>query len=115
LREWLQRHGKQELAPWLAAVAAEMGVRYRKVQVRGQRTRWGSCSDSGTISLNYSLLFLPPRLVRYLFIHELCHLRYLDHSDRFWARVELFAPNWRRLERELREARRMVPDWVELA
>lgn len=114
LRQWLQQHAKQELVPWLEAVANEMGVRFRRAQVRGQRTRWGSCSEAGTISLNYSLLFLPPRLVRYLFIHELCHLRQLDHSPRFWAKVERFSPQWRRAERELREARRLVPDWVEL-
>lgn len=114
LRHWLQQHAKRELTPWLDAVAREMGVRYRRVQVRGQRTRWGSCSDAGTISLNYSLLFLPPRLVRYLFIHELSHLKQLDHSPKFWAKVAGFAPQWRRAERELREARRLVPDWVEL-
>ncbi len=115
LRRWLQKHARAELVPWLDAVAAEMGVKYRRAQVRGQKTRWGSCSDRGTISLNYSLLFLPPRLVRYLFVHELCHLRQLDHSPRFWAKVALFSPQWRRLERELRGARRLVPDWVELA
>lgn len=115
LRRWLQRHAREELVPWLDAVAAEMGVRYRGAQVRGQRTRWGSCSDRGTISLNYSLLFLPPRLVRYLFVHELCHLRQLDHSPRFWAKVEAVDPGFRRHERELRGARRLVPDWVELA
>jgi predicted metal-dependent hydrolase len=60
-------------------------------------------------------LFLPPRLVRYLMVHELCHLRHLDHSPRFWAKVELHAPNWRRLERELHAARRLVPDWVDLS
>lgn len=115
LRKWLRRHAKRKLMPWAVDVADEIGARVRRIHVRGQRTRWGSCSDSGTISLNYSLLFLHPRLVRYLFIHELCHLRHLDHSPRFWARVAEFAPNWPRLERELRAARRLVPDWVELA
>ncbi len=115
LRRWLQKHARAELVPWLDSVAEEMGVKYRRAQVRGQKTRWGSCSDRGTISLNYSLLFLPPRLVRYLFVHELCHLRQLDHSPRFWAKVASFSPHWRRLERELRGARRLVPDWVELA
>lgn len=115
LRKWLQRHARERLTPWVGRVAAEMGACMRRVQVRGQRTRWGSCSDRGTISINYSLLFLPPRLVRYLFVHELCHLKYLDHSPRFWSRVAEFSPNWRRLDRELRAARRTVPDWVEIA
>ena len=115
LRSWLQRHARAELMPWLSGIAQEMGLRYRRVQVRGQRTRWGSCSNSGTISLNYCLLFLPPRLVRYLMVHELSHLRHMNHSSRFWDRVEEHSPNWRRLDAELREARRLVPDWVELA
>lgn len=114
LRRWLQHHAREELVPWLQAVASELGSRVRRVQVRGQRTRWGSCSDRGTISINYSLLFLPPRLVRYLFIHELCHLRCMDHSPRFWALVAEHSPNWKRLDRDLHNGRRLVPDWLEL-
>ena len=60
-----------------------------------QRTRWGSCSNSGTISLNAALLFLEPPLVRYLFIHELCHLIALNHSRRFWAAVARYEPDYR--------------------
>lgn len=115
LRQWLQRHARSELVPWLAATAAEMGLHCKRVQVRAQRTRWGSCSALGTISINYALLFLPPRLVRYLFIHELCHLRHLNHSPRFWARVERHCPGWRRYDRALRDARRLVPDCLEHA
>lgn len=115
LKQWLQGHARRELVPWLESVSAETGLHHRRVQIRGQRTRWGSCSASGTISLNYSLLFLPPRLVRYLFIHELCHLKHLDHSPRYWARVAEHCPGWKRLDKELRQARRLVPDWVELA
>lgn len=114
LRRWLQRHAREQLVPWLLSVADELGNRVRRVQVRGQRTRWGSCSDRGTISINYGLLFLPPRLVRYLFIHELCHLRCMDHSPRFWALVAAHSPNCQRLDRALHDSRRLVPDWLEL-
>lgn len=115
LRTWLHGYARRQLVPWLSAVAEETGMHHRKTQVRRQRTRWGSCSARGTVSINYCLLFLPPRLVRYLFIHELCHLRVLNHSPKFWARVEEHCPGWRRMDRELRDARRLVPDWVELA
>ena len=60
-----------------------------------QRTRWGSCSNSGTVSLNAALLFVEPPLVRYLFVHELCHLIALNHSRRFWAAVARYEPGLR--------------------
>ena len=72
----------------------------------------GSCASSGTISLNAGLLFLEAPLVRYLFIHELCHLYSLSHSRRFWSIVEHFEPDYRALDRRLTEAWALVPLWV---
>ena len=85
LRRWLMDVARRELKPRLKRLGAQHGLCFARSQVRTQRTRWGSCSSSGTISLNACLLFLDPALMRYLMIHELCHLRYLDHSPRFWA------------------------------
>ncbi len=84
----------------------------KAVQIRLQRTRWGSCASSGTISLNAGLLFLEAPLVRYLFIHELCHLYSLSHSRRFWSVVERFEPEYRALDRRLTEAWAVLPLWV---
>jgi predicted metal-dependent hydrolase len=112
LRRWLSRRAKAELLPWLAATSEELGLRYTAAGVRGQKTRWGSCSARGNISLNHGLLFLPPHLVRYLFVHELCHTRHLNHSARFWALVSRVEPEYRTYERELRRATRLVPPWL---
>jgi predicted metal-dependent hydrolase len=80
--------------------------------VRLQRTRWGSCSSAGGISLNAGLLFLAPELVRYLLIHELSHMLVLNHSRRFWRAVERHEPDWRELDRRLSEAWGVVPIWA---
>ena len=84
-----------------------------RVQVRGQQTRWGSCSLQKTISINRKLLFLPPPLVEQVFIHELCHTVRLDHSRRFWALVRKRAPRCQDLEEELRTAWRYLPAWMD--
>ena len=114
LRRWLARLGKQEFAPRLAALSEETGLPYRRVQIRAQRTCWGSHSSTGTISLNLSLLFVPPDVLRYLLIHELCHARHMNHSAAFWRLVGRFEPKYKRLDRRLAEAWRDVPAWLEL-
>jgi predicted metal-dependent hydrolase len=82
------------------------------VQVRLQRSRWGSCSNSGTVSLNAALLFVAPEVVRYLFVHELCHLIALDHSRKFWRAVARFEPDYEALDRRLTEAWNEIPLWA---
>ncbi len=114
LRTWLASIGKKYLAPALLERAEADGFSVNKVQIRGQKTRWGSCSSSGTISLNFCLLFLPPEWVQYLFLHELCHTRHLDHSRRFWKLVSEFEPNYRHREGQLNGAWQDVPGWVGL-
>ena len=83
-----------------------------RLQVRCQRTRWGSCSRRGTISLNVCLLFQPPEVLRYLLVHELAHLRHMNHSARFWAEVARHEPDWKALDRELLQGWRRVPSWM---
>lgn len=112
LHAWLLAAGRSRLVPWLAEVAALEGFSFARAQVRRQRTRWGSCSRSGTISLNVCLLFQPPAVVRYLFIHELAHTRHMNHSERFWNAVAHHEPEWKRLDRELMRGWQEVPDWV---
>ena len=113
LRRWLKGKGRTVLGPWLEGTSRELRLPYRRCSVRGQKTRWGSCSSHGTISLNFKLLFLPTHLVRYLFVHELCHTRHLDHSAKFWRLVRSREPDYQRLEAELNEAWRFVPLWVD--
>ncbi len=109
---WLAEHARGQLEGWLAAVALECGFEYRRLQMRLQRTRWGSCSVRGTISLNVCLAFQRPEVVHYLLVHELSHTRHMNHSARFWDCVGQHCPQWRSLDRELLDGWRQVPPWV---
>ena len=114
LTAWLHRKAHAHLAPWLREVSSETGIPLQKISVRGQTTRWASCSKLHNISLNRSLLFLPPPLVRHVFLHELCHIKRLDHSPIFWRHLQNMEPNYRALEAQVRQADRYVPSWVRL-
>lgn len=113
LRRAAGRAAKARLPLMLGGVEAETGWSATRVTVRRQRTRWGSCSAAGAISLNASLVFLPPRLVHYILVHELAHTQRLDHSAEFWTHVGRFDARWRDSRRELRDAWRHVPVWAD--
>lgn len=112
LRRWLLDEGSRVLKPWLAREASRIGLSPRRVQVRLQATRWGSCSANGTISLNAALLLVAPELVRYLLVHELAHLQHLSHSDRYWRTVARHEPGYEALDRELSRRWRQLPAWL---
>jgi hypothetical protein len=112
LQRFAMRQAHSILAPWLAELSAATGLAYRRIQIRRQRTRWGSCSRNGTISLNACLLFQPATVVNYLLIHELAHTQHMNHSRRFWALVGRLEPRWRELDATLSRGWREVPAWV---
>ena len=112
LRGWLKRAAHERLAPALMRSAQALNYSVQRVVIRCQRTRWGSCSTRGTVSLNCSLVFLRQEVVRYLFMHELAHTRHMNHSPRFWRLVQTLEPDYRRLDRELLAGWRTVPLWV---
>ena len=112
LRRWLMAHAAQILVPTLEAAARQTGLRYSKAVIRRQRSRWGSCSTRGTISLNVSLLFQRPQVVRYLLIHELAHTLHMNHSKRFWQCVARHCPQYESLDAQLVAGWRRVPGWV---
>lgn len=98
----------------LGMLADRHDLSYERVQIRGQRTRWGSCSSRGTISLNFKLLFLSPALVDYVLLHELAHTRHMNHSPAFWRQLTSMLDDARRLDGMLRDAGREVPPWMDL-
>ena len=112
LLRWLSGVAAGELGARLDALSGELGIDYARLHLRRQRTRWGSCSAAGTISLNVCLMFQRPAVVRYLMIHELCHRRHMNHSDRYWRLVESFDPHWRAHDAELLKGWQRVPAWV---
>jgi predicted metal-dependent hydrolase len=75
---------------------------YGRVSVKNQKTRWGSCSKKGNLNFNYKIVHLPEKLVDYLTVHELCHLKEMNHSGNFWNLVGQTVPNYRQLRRELK-------------
>ena len=112
LTTWLHGKAHAHLSPWLSDVSRETGIPFKKITVRGQTTRWASCSKLQNISLNRSLLFLPPQLVRHVFLHELCHIKRLDHSPNFWRILAELEPDCRVLEAQVRQGDKYVPYWV---
>src|SRR5690606_10397993 len=112
LLTWLKRRALTALGERLADTARLHGFSYADVKVRLQRTRWGSCSSRGVISLNIALLFQPEDVVRYLLCHELAHTRHMNHSQRFWRCVAQCEPRWRELDRALLQGWRHVPAWI---
>jgi predicted metal-dependent hydrolase len=98
----LREQAQRELAPRLMELAALHGLTVNRISIRGQRSRWGSCSPRGHIALNYRLMLTPPHVREYILIHELMHLKQPDHSRKFWRFVEAACPGFRDAERWLR-------------
>ncbi len=111
LEQWLKRRAKLRFESQLMRLASINGFKVSGISVRKQRSRWGSCSTRGNINLNLKLVFLPPLLVRYIMIHELCHTVHMNHSARYWETVALHDPDYVAHDREMRHAWRFVPAW----
>ncbi|MDB6059261.1 MAG: metal-dependent hydrolase [Verrucomicrobiales bacterium] len=107
LRPFIEAHmfelAQQELAERVATLAREHGAVVSRVVVRNQKSRWGSCSYSGTISLNWRLIQLPAQVRDYIIVHELMHLRELNHSQRFWNHVARACPDYQGAEDWLKQ------------
>jgi predicted metal-dependent hydrolase len=113
LQSWLLAKAKMLLPPLVHAMAAGMGKTVAAVTVRHQRTRWGSCSSAGHISLNCCALLLPVADARYLVLHELCHLEHMNHSPAYRNYIASYEAAWRQRERALGEAWLALPPWVQ--
>ena len=79
------------------------GGNYSKITIRDQKTRWGSCSASGTLSFSFRLMMAPPRVLDYVIVHELCHLTHMNHSKEFWNMVESILPDYKEHRKWLKE------------
>jgi predicted metal-dependent hydrolase len=95
LERFYRRAARAEVEPRLDAATALAGLSYGGLSIRGQRTRWGSCSAEGHMSFNWRLLLAPEAVLEYVIWHEVCHLEILDHSPRFWALLGRRLPGYR--------------------
>jgi predicted metal-dependent hydrolase len=103
LERWYRRAAYSEIEPRLDRACDAAGATYSKLTIRGQRTRWASCSRSGAMSFNWRLLLAPEAVLDYVVWHEVCHLDVMDHSPRFWSLLARRCPEYREHARWLRK------------
>lgn len=94
LESWYRREAKQYIPPETALIAQQLGFVYQAITIRGQKTRWGSCSSRGNLNFNWRLIMAPHSAIEYVIIHELCHLKVPNHSTQFWSLVAQFCPDY---------------------
>ena len=105
---FFRRQGRNHLIARVNELSARTNLRPAAVSIRGQQSRWGSCSALGRINLNWKLAAAPPAVIDYVILHELSHLEHLNHSPQFWGLVERLDPDWRRSSAWLTEHSRQI-------
>ena len=101
--EEFRQLAKDRVSERVAYYADIMGVKYQRITIRAQKTRWGSCSGKGTLSFNCLLVLAPLAFLDYVVVHELCHLKEMNHSGRFWEEVRKILPDYEASKRWLKE------------
>ena len=95
LEAWYRMQASIVFGAKALVFSRKMGVTYKRILIRGQKTRWGSCSPLGNLTLNWKLLLAPEPVINYVIIHELAHRKHMNHSKRFWEVVAQFIPRWK--------------------
>ncbi|MBM2832493.1 MAG: hypothetical protein HW414_1545 [Dehalococcoidia bacterium] len=103
LEGWYRAEAGRMMGEKVSRLGAGLGVAWRRLGIRGQRTRWGSCSRAGGLSFNWKLIMAPEAVVDYVVVHELAHLKEMNHSKMFWQLVERHCPGWREHNRWLKD------------
>ena len=98
----IRKQAKKIIPPLVEEISREIGVDYGRISIRAQRSRWGSCSAKGNLNFNCLLVLLPENVRRYVIVHELCHLKELNHSKRFWYEVSKYQPTYREDRKQLK-------------
>jgi predicted metal-dependent hydrolase len=96
LEKWYRQQAELVFSQKADKFSEMMGLRYSSIIIRGQRTRWGSCSPGGSLSLNWKLMLAPETIVDYVIMHELAHIKHMNHSRRFWEFLARYCPDWQK-------------------
>ena len=111
--KWLKKFGQRYCERIARELSETTGLKFQKVVVRGQKTRWGSYSSHGTLSLNYKLLFLPEHLLKHVILHELAHSVHMNHSTEFWGLLASIDPDAKKHDKQLLDAWQYLPVWID--
>ena len=103
LEEWYRREAEKLIRKRTNELCARLGVTYGRLSIRGAKTRWGSCSQKGNLNFNWKLLMVPELVIDYVIIHELAHLKEMNHTKKFWNLVAQHCPQWRKHRRWLKD------------
>lgn len=112
LIRWLKMKSQSHLNGLLIKFNRKIKVKYKGLRIHSLKKEWGSCSKTKVVSFNFILIFLPPALVKHLIIHELCHIRHLDHSPAFWREVAKYDKSWKKNQKALYDADQYIPEWL---
>jgi len=103
LEQWYRTQASKLIKEKTDKLSAQLGLNYNRLIIRGQRTRWGSCSHKKNLSFNWKLIMAPEPVIDYVIIHELVHLKEMNHSKKFWGLVTEHCPRWRQHKKWLKE------------
>ena len=112
LGQWLKKQSTIFLSNSLKKLSTECRLSFNTVTIRKQQSRWGSCSRTKNINLNCKLMFFPYEWVKYVLIHELCHTKQFNHSEKFWKLVANYLPNYQEIRQQFKLAHQFIPPWV---
>ena len=101
--EFIMALAARTVTECMSRSSEKTGLKPCRIKLRSMTSRWGSCSSKGNISINYRVVQFPPECIEYVCIHELCHLKHMDHSEAFWDMVASFCPDWKRLRDEMKK------------
>ena len=103
VEQWYRVEAAELINEKATKLSSLMGISYKRLVIRGQKTRWGSCSHKKNLSFNWKLIMAPEPVVEYVIIHELIHLKEMNHSKRFWELVAQYCPGWREHKKWLKQ------------
>lgn len=111
MEDWYIRNARIRFESRCAYFAPLLGVTYHTIRIKNQKSRWGSCSGKGNLNFNWKLIMAPEEVLDYLVVHELCHLKYMNHSKEFWSLVASLLPDYKKQEQWIEENQRRILIW----